>query len=272
MTRTKRTCRPSRAFTLIELLVVISIIALLISILLPALSSARDAAKAAVCSSNVKQLATGAYNYSADHNGVILPFWVNSRTQTQDGHYIAHWHTQGIPDYLGDKGASKRTGQGGIEEMVNQNEGFECPADEMVWNRHKGGTPSIEQPSYGYNLEMGWDTGYATAFNRAPRLRKIADFKRPTDTVLFGDSHHPDESWDGNPNAPASLKGFYLVHMGSWDQPHVNIPNWSRHGSGANIGWLDGHVSKASKIEVDEYAVATTPDHHRKYWGEYKDK
>lgn len=60
-----------KAFTLIELLVVISIIALLIAILLPALGAARESAKTAQCLSNTKQQGTAAYAHAADHANQI---------------------------------------------------------------------------------------------------------------------------------------------------------------------------------------------------------
>src|SRR5579862_8498014 len=66
--------RSHEGFTLIELLVVISIIALLVGLLLPAIGAARKSARTAVCMSNLRQYGVGLANYAGDARGYIGNF------------------------------------------------------------------------------------------------------------------------------------------------------------------------------------------------------
>lgn len=85
----QRDARRRSGFTLIELLVVVAIIALLISILLPSLSRARDRARTTLCQSNLHQLGLANEYYARDNNG-RLPY-IKGTNQTA-GH-------QGFPYY-----------------------------------------------------------------------------------------------------------------------------------------------------------------------------
>ncbi|MDD5727797.1 MAG: prepilin-type N-terminal cleavage/methylation domain-containing protein [Victivallales bacterium] len=65
--------KKNKGFTLIELLVVVAIIAILASLLLPALGNARIAAQSIACMNNLRQMGTGVLNYAAENDDIFIP-------------------------------------------------------------------------------------------------------------------------------------------------------------------------------------------------------
>ena len=89
----------ARAFTLIELLVVIAVIAILASLLLPALSRTKDKASAAYCLNNLRQWGVATHLYVVDNQDFLPPDGSPNGTSVNSGWYIDLPRTLGLPTY-----------------------------------------------------------------------------------------------------------------------------------------------------------------------------
>jgi len=163
-----------RAFTLVELLVVIGIIALLIAVLLPAMSKARQSAATTACLSNLRQLATAATLYAGDFHGSYPPaqYTVVQLPWT----YSYNW------DYtvIRNTGSGEKTTSPGLLWTGRTNLRVQqCPS-------YDGRSATAGDPFTGYNYNTSYiGRGEGEAI---PIPAKMTQVRRPCETALFGDA------------------------------------------------------------------------------------
>ena len=242
-------CRNSR-FTLIELLVVIAIIAILASMLLPALSAAREKGRTAACQSNLKQLSLALVLYANDNNDYFIPavndswneFWCGQ------GSYSDIKPIGGINLYLDSKG----------DEGVRK-----CPSSDLI----KQASSNNGNGGYGYNPCLGY----------ASKLYKMTSVGNPDSILTFADAalRHGD-------NIPTPYIVIepptydYMEFTGDMYQASMHF----RHATKINTAWADGHVTtegplKSTTSEQDKklnigWIYASKEENMRVFYPNYK--
>jgi prepilin-type N-terminal cleavage/methylation domain-containing protein/prepilin-type processing-associated H-X9-DG protein len=221
--------RRKSGFTLVELLVVIGIIALLISILMPALSAARSQATRLKCSANLRTIGQTMHQYANDNKGYIP----RDYSHGVDGHIF--W-AEALGKYLLKRFPDVPFHQAGRDATLGPSymkiNVYKCPD-----------FPNERQPiSYVVN---GWDK--TSANGQTEPAFKVTKFRRSAEVVFATEGHENRQVDDF-----ARHDVWHVDHLPSGGNvAERRILDDKRHRGLVNMVYFDGHVTaKAFKTVV----------------------
>jgi prepilin-type N-terminal cleavage/methylation domain-containing protein/prepilin-type processing-associated H-X9-DG protein len=239
-------------FTLIELLVVISIIAMLISILLPALHSARESSRAIACASNQRQIGVAQVAYENDFKW-YAPARLVETLENYRFVQSGHWYYRLMP-YLNIDNNPQTWAE---HQQLRRNSVLWC----LSTKRYGDGTETV---SYAMNCFWNLCANSVSGAKITPNLA-IFQVNGPTGAgnaddiyTVRGDSQADSEislskiiffSELGVSNGSVNTNGYVhysLRHSGNWYGSISNLPEF-RHNDAKNTLFLDGHVKLLPK-------------------------